>query len=48
MVFGRGNQRKCRRDRDLTKKKHFRDAAESFHLELLTPAELLIKVRKRR
>ena len=28
--------------------KHFREAAESFHLEVLTPAELLSKVRKRR
>jgi predicted nucleic acid-binding protein len=28
--------------------KHFRDAAERFHLKVLTPAELLSKVRKRR
>lgn len=28
--------------------KHFRDAVERFHLEVLTPAELLSKVRKRR
>jgi predicted nucleic acid-binding protein len=28
--------------------KHFREAAERFHLEVLTPAELLSKVRKRR
>ena len=28
--------------------KHFRDPAERFHLEVLTPAELLSKVRKRR
>jgi predicted nucleic acid-binding protein len=28
--------------------KHFREAAESFHLEVLTSAELLSKVRKRR
>lgn len=28
--------------------KHFRDAAERFHLEVLTPAELLSKVQKRR
>jgi putative PIN family toxin of toxin-antitoxin system len=28
--------------------KHFRDAAERFHLEVLTPAELLSKVRERR
>jgi len=28
--------------------KHFRDAAERSHLEVLTPAELLSKVRKRR
>jgi hypothetical protein len=28
--------------------KQFREAAESFHLEMLTPAELLSKVRKRR
>jgi predicted nucleic acid-binding protein len=28
--------------------KHFREAAEHFHLEVLTPAELLSKVRKRR
>jgi predicted nucleic acid-binding protein len=28
--------------------KYFREAAESFHLEVLTPAELLRKVRKRR
>jgi predicted nucleic acid-binding protein len=28
--------------------KHFRDAAERIHLEVLTPAELLSKVRKRR
>jgi predicted nucleic acid-binding protein len=28
--------------------KHFREAAERFHLEVLTPAELLSKVRERR
>jgi predicted nucleic acid-binding protein len=28
--------------------KHFREAAVHFHLEVLTPAELLSKVRKRR
>jgi putative PIN family toxin of toxin-antitoxin system len=28
--------------------KHFRDAVEHFHLGVLTPAELLSKVRKRR
>ena len=28
--------------------KHFRDAVERLHLEVLTPAELLSKVRKRR
>ena len=28
--------------------KHFRNAAERFHLDVLTPAELLSKFRKRR